>query len=112
MSEEIRNILINKDLIAVNQDPLGKQGFKIYDEGNFEIWQKPLSGNDIVICLLNLENKDKDFSINWSKIKIRDFSGSYEVKDLWENNFIGNTKEAYSFKIPARDVLIFRLHKI
>jgi len=111
MSEEIKNILINKDLIAVNQDPIGKQGFKIYDEGNFEIWQKPLSGNDVAICLLNLENKEKEFYIDWSKIKIKDFSGSYEVKDLLLNKFLGYTDEAYSLKIPARDVLIFRLHK-
>jgi len=112
MSEDIRDILINKDLIAVNQDPMGKQGFKIYDEGNFEIWQKPLSNNDLAICLLNLENEDKDYTIDWSKIKIRDFSGNYEVKDLWGNKFLGNTDESYSLKIPARDVLIFRLHKI
>ena len=111
MSEDIRNILINKELIAVNQDSLGKQGFKIYDGGNFEIWQKPLSNGEIAICLLNLENQDKDYTIIWGKIKIKDYSGSYKVKNLWENKFIGNTEKTYSVRIPARDVLIYKLIK-
>ena len=111
MSKDIRSILINKELIAVNQDLLGKQGFKIYDGGNFEIWQKPLSNGEITICLLNLENQDKNYTINWGKIKIKDYSGSYKVKNLWKNKFIGNTEKAYSVKIPARDVLIYKLIK-
>jgi alpha-galactosidase len=80
MSDEVRKILTNRELIAINQDELGKQGFKIYDEGNFEIWEKPLSGGDIAICFLNLENKKKTFSIIWDKIKIKNFSSIYEVK--------------------------------
>ncbi|MCK4835943.1 MAG: hypothetical protein KAT17_04865, partial [Candidatus Aminicenantes bacterium] len=61
--------------------------------------------------MLNLEIKDKNFTINWDKIKIKGFSGIYKVKNLWENRFIGNTEGSCSVKISARDVLIFRLIK-
>ncbi len=111
MSDETRKILVNKELIAVNQDPLGKQGFKIYDEGNFEIWQKPLSNGDIAVCFLNLENKSKEFKINWRKIKIKNFSGTYKIKDLWKKAIVGKTDKKYRIKISARDVVIVRIIK-
>jgi len=111
MSPQIKEILINKNLIAINQDVLGKQGFKIYDEGNFEIWQKPLSNGDMVICLLNLENKDKEFLLDWNQISIKDFDGVYQVKNLWKDKKAGNTKSTMDVIIPARDVIVYRLNK-
>ena len=111
MSNDIRDILINKELIAIDQDPLGKQGFKIVDDGNFEIWQKQLSDGAIAICLLNLEIKDKDYTISWSNMNIKDFSGSYKIKNLWKNKISGNTGKAVYATVPARDVLIFKLTK-
>ena len=111
MPDDIRAILLNKNIIAIDQDPLGKQGFKIYDEGYFEIWQKPLLGGDIAICLLNLENKEKVYTLEWDKIKIKDFSGKYEVKDLWQDKLNGSTEIKLSTTIPARDVVVYRLSK-
>ncbi|RLD19173.1 MAG: glycoside hydrolase family 27 protein [Bacteroidetes bacterium] len=111
MSNDIRNILTNENLIALDQDVLGRQGFKIYDEGNFEIWQKPLAGGDIAICLLNLENIDKAYSIEWANIKIKEYSGKYEVKNLWQDKIIGNSETSISVSVPARDVLVYRLLK-
>jgi len=109
MPLEIKNILINPALIAIDQDELGKQGFKIYDEGNFEIWQKPLSGGDIAICFLNLENEEKSYNINWEQIKIKGFSGQYDIKNLWENKMVGTTNEELSIMIPSRDLWMVRL---
>lgn len=111
MPDEIKKILTNKNLIAINQDILGKQGFKILDEGNFEIWQKPLANGAIAICLLNLENRDNSFTVEWNSIKIKDFSGVYDIKNLWQDKIIGNTEAAIGINIPARDVLIYLLTK-
>jgi alpha-galactosidase len=111
MSPQIKEILINKNLIAINQDALGKQGFKVYDEGNFEIWQKPLSNGDMAICLLNLENEDKEFSLDWNHISIKDFDGVYQVKDLWKDKKAGNTESIMDVIVPARDVIVYRLNK-
>jgi alpha-galactosidase len=111
MSEEIKKILTNKEIIAINQDTLGKQGFKIYDEGNFEIWQKPLSGGDIAICFLNLENSEEEFTVDWNNIGIKEMIGEFQIKDLWKNEFSGITSEPFTFLLPARDVLIYKLTK-
>jgi alpha-galactosidase len=111
MTYNTQDILTNPELIAINQDHLGKQGFKIEDMGNFEIWQKPLANNDIAICLFNRETKSKKYQLNWSKMKIKDFNGSYNVKDLWKNKEIGTTNNELSIEIPARDVIVFKLIK-
>jgi alpha-galactosidase len=113
MNEEIKNILTNKDLIAIDQDSLGKQGYKIYDEGNFEIWEKPLINGDIAVCLLNLEVREKTFVIQWDKIKIKSFKSklNYVVKNLWKNKYIGDTKNNLNVKIHSRDVVMLKLIK-
>ncbi len=109
MPQEVQNILTNKALIAVNQDPLGKQGFKIRDEGNFEVWQKPLQGGDIAIVFLNLENLPKTFTVNWNRLGIKGFSGKYQIKDLWKSQLRGYTDKPLKINVPARDVVAIRL---
>lgn len=104
-------ILTNKELIAINQDVLGKQGFKIEDFGNFEIWQKPLSDGDIAICFFNRETTDKTYDVDWSRIKIKDFKDNYQIKNLWENKNVGTTDSKMPLEVPARDVVVFRLMK-
>jgi len=109
MSDEIKAILTHRELIAVNQDQLGRQGFKIYDEGNFEIWQKPLSNGDIAICLLNHEVRDKEYVIQWDTLKIKGFNGTYAVRNLWDDKVVGDTSSSHTVKVPGRDVVLFRL---
>lgn len=111
MSFSDQEILTNKELIAINQDVLGKQGFKIKDYGNFEVWQKPLSNGEMAICLFNREIKNKKYQVNWNQMNIKDFSGEYSIKNLWNNKVIGTTKTNFLIEVPARDVVVFRLTK-
>ena len=53
MSEETAAILTNPDVIAVDQDPLGIQGFKYQDEGALEIWIRPFVDGDWAMTILN-----------------------------------------------------------
>ncbi|TXD48193.1 glycoside hydrolase family 27 protein [Polaribacter sp. IC073] len=111
MSFSDQEILTNKELIAINQDVLGKQGFKVKDYGNFEIWQKPLENGDIAICLFNRETSNNKYQVNWKQMNIKDFSGEYAVKNLWKNKTIGTTSTNFLIEVPARDVVVFRLTK-
>lgn len=111
MSVNDQDILTNKELISVNQDVLGIQGFKIEDLGHFEIWQKPLKNGDIAICLFNRDIVNKKYKVNWSNIKIKDFSGVYQVKNLWKNKIIGSTNFEFTVEIPSRYVVVLRLMK-
>lgn len=109
MPENVRKILTNKKLIAINQDKLGKQGFKIMDDWNFEIWQKPLSNGEIALCLFNRDKDDKTHLLKWSKTKIKGFKSKYKVTNIWDNKTIGTTDKDMQFSIPNRDVILLKL---
>lgn len=126
MSSEIIEILTKKEVIAIDQDPLGVAALKWIDFGDWEIWVKPLAEGDYAYCFLNRSNKilpidfdlkgtiydhlyNEDFTKRvWKTYKI---DGSYKMTDLWKNEYIGTTKENLKAKIPGHDVLLIRLSK-
>jgi alpha-galactosidase len=77
MPAEIREILTNKEVIAVNQDPLGRQAGKHRDYGDVEIWAKELSGNSMAYAALNRGDQPKAVSEYIGPVK--------RVRDLWKH---------------------------
>jgi len=119
MSIETSDILTNKDVIAVNQDKLGIQGFKYAVRDSVEIWFKPLSGNNWAVCFLNRTSISKQIDFNWKLENVNDeFSGrkliavktNYKIKNLWTKNETGTTKETLTITVPSHDVLMYRLY--
>ncbi|XP_063169517.1 alpha-galactosidase A [Candoia aspera] len=53
ISSKAKGLLQNKEVIAINQDPLGKQGYKIREGRNFELWERPLSNGAFAVAVLN-----------------------------------------------------------
>jgi alpha-galactosidase len=128
MDEAIAAILTNKEVIAIDQDALGRQGFKIKDYGEFEVYYKPLQNGDIALCFFNRYNDtikvDWDFrtmsgafwkqnkrltlhpTIDRSEIKP---DAGYDLYDLWKKKIIGNTMSHFIAEIPAHNVEMLRL---
>src|SRR5438128_12146970 len=67
MKKETAEILMNKEVIAVNQDSLGVQGFKFAAKDSFETWLKPLKGGDWAIAFLNRNSKQQQLDFDWQK---------------------------------------------
>ena len=107
MSDQVKEILMNNEVIAVDQDSLGKQGHKIVDEPSFEIYLKTLSKGDTAICLFNRGEVSKDIEVNWHNYKI---PPNLKVRDLWAHKEIGNTEKPFKATIPSHDVIVLRLH--
>ena len=119
MSKETSEILTNTDVIAVNQDKLGIQGFKYAVRDSVEIWFKPLSGNNWAVCFLNRTSTSKQIDFNWKLENVNDeFSGrkliavktNYKIKNLWTKNETGTTKETLTITVPSHDVLMYKLY--
>jgi alpha-galactosidase len=120
MKAETKEILTNKDVIAINQDSLGVQGFKYDSRDSVEIWIKPLKNDDWAVCFLNRSISPKQISFDWQKEIINDTLvkrvlnaavTNYSLKDLWTKKEIGNTRKPVNALIPAQDVLMYRLRK-
>lgn len=106
MNDETKSILLNKEAIAVNQDPLGIQGSKKNDDGDFEIYSKPLSNGDVAVILFNRNGDPGEFEVNWAKLGI---TGKYQIRDLWKHENIGAVSQNQKITIGGHSVLFFRI---
>ena len=118
MSQQTKDILMNKEVIAVNQDKLGIQGLKFAAEDGLEFWFKPLADNDWAFCVLNRSTTDKQYVIDWQKFNLYDEvskrftdfdSKVYTIRNLWTNQNEGDTKKVRPVTIPGHDVVMYRL---
>jgi alpha-galactosidase len=120
MTPEIKAILTNQEIIALDQDTLGRQGTCYRDNGDYEIWIKPLANKEKAVCLLNrgdeVKNVQVDFQLllaassnYWAndKYKLED----YKVRDLWEHKEVKMDKPVVFMEIPPHSVKVFRFSK-
>ena len=121
MSQETIEILTNKEVVAVNQDSLGIQGFKYLKMGDMEIWVKPLKGDDLAVCFLNRGIDTKKIEFNWEEHFIKDDFAhkqykfdqtEYQLRDLWAKKNIGTIKRSYVSTIISHDVKLLRLSPV
>jgi len=119
MSKETTEILGNKEVIAVNQDALGIQGFKQEMRDSVDIWFKPLKDNDWAVCFLNRSQKSKKIQFDWKtpvvdKFAKRELNADktvYKIRDLWLHKNIGTTEKLLNIEMQSHDVLMIRLTK-
>jgi alpha-galactosidase len=88
MTDTDKLILMNRDVIAIDQDPLGKQGTRLYEKGDFSVWTKPLSGGRLAIGLFThtMGRREREVSVNLSEVGFRDGA---DLQDVWEGKSLG-----------------------
>ena len=118
MNKQTLDILTNKEVVAVNQDELGIQGFKYSTKDSVETWFKPLKGGDWAVCFLNRSKKVQKVDFKWNSEMVNDSLSkrdlnakriTYQLKNLWTNKILGTTKKGFEALIPAHDVAMLRL---
>jgi len=118
MSKETLSIVTNKDVIAVDQDELGIQGFKLKSKDGVDVWFKPLANGEWAMAALNRNNHDQTFKFGFRNEKIVDDLTKREVdfnaeiytwQDLWNKDNKGNTKDLIKTTIKRHDVLMLKL---
>jgi len=121
MSDETKSVLVNRDVIAIDQDELGLQGFKFISNAEVEVWFKPLVNGDWAMCVLNRSYSPQKFSFDWSKEYISDdLSGrktefasiTYSIKNLWIEQDLETTQGILEAEVPGHDVLMLRLSPV
>jgi alpha-galactosidase len=121
-SKETLEILTNKDVIAVNQDPLGIEGFRFYSENDLEVWAKPLNNGEWAMLFLNRGNGVKKINFDWKfHERVEDamkgmeahfVKNTYRLRDLFAHREIGTTDQVLKIELKEHDVLMLKLTKI
>jgi alpha-galactosidase len=108
MSPEIAGILMNKELIAVDQDPLGLQGRRVKRSGDQDVWAKQLADGGRAVALLNRGGAEAHMSISWSDIGYpNELSAS--VSDLWAKKDLGKLKSGFSAVVPSHGAVVIKV---
>ena len=108
MDRTTLSILANTDLIALNQDPAGKQGYRVIT-GRLEVYKKPLAKGSLGVAFLNRSEETRPIVAHWSDLEIE---GKYQVKDLWSHQETGILDEVVSADVEAHGCAVFRLDRV
>ena len=118
-SKETIKTLTNKEVIAVNQDKLGIQALRFTNDGDFEIWVKPLDNDEWAFVFVNMSDTSKELNFDWKHHPIGDnvngkkldTTNEYKIKDLFNHKNLGTTSSHLKTTIESHDLLMVRLKK-
>jgi alpha-galactosidase len=120
ISNETLSVFLNKDAIAVDQDPLAIQGFRYLQKDSIEVWVKPLANDDWAVCILNRKTTSQSFQFNWKAQVVEDTlfhktldmsSTVYNLYDIWQKKITGTTAKPFAAMVQPHDAYFFRLSK-
>ena len=104
MSGADRSLLLNREVIAIDQDPLGKEAERIWQDGDFSLWRKALSGGRTAIGLVNAQWQHRDVPVDLAAIG---FPQGARVRDVWAGKDLGQLMGTQVFNVPRHGVQLY-----
>jgi alpha-galactosidase len=108
MSAETVAMLTNHDVIAIDQDPAGKQGDRVSAEGKFEIWARSLADGSKAVGLFNRYTRDDEIRVHFKQLG---YAQPVWAHDVWANKDLGRLPLEWRTTVPGHDVILLHLSK-
>jgi len=108
MKPEIKAILTNKDVIAINQDPLGHQARYVYSGGQVEVWTRDLKDGAKAIAIINIGSDRISTHPFHLDLKQLGLNGTQTAKELWTGKDLQLT-DNMEMEIDSHDVRLLRI---
>jgi alpha-galactosidase len=108
MTPEIKSILTNRDVIAIDQDKLGEQATRIYSEGEVDVWLRKLSGGAVAVAVINggaERSMNHPFYLDLAALGLH---GPQKGKDLWSGQEVELTNHE-PLAMGPHDILLVRI---
>ena len=105
MPNEVKEILTNREVIAVDQDSLGMQGRRVKRHGDREVWAKQLADGGRAVVLFNRGPKSQEISVSWTEIGYPQHVAA-QVRDLWAHKDLGKLTGKFSAEVPSHGVVM------
>jgi alpha-galactosidase len=103
MRPEIQDILTNKEVIAVDQDSLGREGERVGKDGNLEVWAKQLKDGSRAVVLFNRGGTEEKITAAWDALGYPDHLAA-SVRDLWQHKDLGKFTGKFSSSVASHSV--------
>ena len=105
MTPETQEILTNKEVIAVDQDPMGREGRRVAKDGDLEVWAKQMQDGGRAVILLNRGSSPHEISVMWEELG---YPGhlSATVRDLWAHKDLGKLTAKFSASVESHGVVM------
>ncbi len=105
MTPEIKEILTNKELIAINQDALGREGSRVWKDGDREIWSKQLRDGSRAVAFLNRGATVSEITVSWEAIGYP-ANISASLRDVWARKDLGKMTGKFSAQVESHGVVV------
>jgi alpha-galactosidase len=106
MTREIQDILTNREVLAVDQDKLGKGGARIASNGDTEVWARPLEDGGWAVALFNRGEMPIPVSIAWSTMQLKRVES---VRDVWTHASVKPGETGFDTVVPSHGVVMVRV---
>jgi alpha-galactosidase len=111
MTEETKSILMNKEVIAIDQDPAALPVKRMPPNGTSEVLIRPLAGEAVAVGLFNRGTSPAQISFRWDSLHLEENLGgkSLEARDLWKHEAVPVSGNSYTATVPPHGVVLLRV---
>jgi alpha-galactosidase len=106
MTPETIALLTHREVIAIDQDPAGRQGDRVHAEGPMEIWVRQLKDGSKAVGLFNRHPQPMDMQVDFSELG---FEAGVRVHDIWAAKDLGTSERRYRSRVPGHGVVLLRV---
>lgn len=106
MSAETLEILGNKEVIAIDQDLMGKQGVTVAKNGDIQILVRVLQDGSKAVGIFNLGDATQNGTLNLSDISVY---GKQKIRDLWLHKNLGVFNSKLNYEVPSHGVVLLKI---
>ena len=103
MSPETLEVLTNPEVIAINQDTLGQQARRVAQDGELEVWAKPLEGGRVAAGLFNRGEEAASVTARWADLEL---AGKVQVRDAWAKTDLGSFADEFTAEVEPHGVVL------
>lgn len=111
LTPEVTGVLTNREVIAIDQDSLGKQARRLFVEGPVEIWARSLADGSVALAVFNFgedESMMRGIKLHLAQAGAAD---GWKARDLWSGKDLGPIRDDYAFRLKRHESLLLKLSR-
>jgi alpha-galactosidase len=109
MDATTREILLNREVIAVDQDPAGHPARRLQRRGDVEVLVRDMSDGSVVVGFFNRGERQASVQLPWQTLGTR-FAKSIHARDLWRHAAV-DTQKPFEGNVPRHGALLIRVSR-